>query len=395
MSINIIENFCETIGKDYWPGAAYLLNRETSTVEQVSKATLPIFLGRLAQLSQTDEGAQGLIELIKEENFDGQLSSQLAELLSGGDRTQTLTEKGHNLLHTLLDDKENLVIEMLSTYGQMERHETIFTLVTTGPLLMDYLGGIVNKNQYSSTELTQLLKSQIPIVQSEFPGDLHNLSLFLNFNELGTNDNKPDDKSSKGSPLWATLLKRWGPLVAIVILLLIILFMLDRNSGDSSSDTSTSVPKEIPQSFDDNTTDGKSSREKLRDQAAKDTIQVRLPNGKTIRTIENSLAVQIVNKLREGKTAAFSVRDVFSEAEPTVIDETALNNLTALAKIIGAFENTQLTITGLNEKEEIANQRALIIKRFFFDNGVPLNRIKTQTNKSDNPNEDIAISIQT
>ena len=184
MSINLLDLLKDQVGDSISQQASAFLGENSSNVQSAMDGIFPTLLGTLVQKGSSESGASGLLSMLSDGGFDGNMLGNLAGLFGGGDSSSNLMNIGSGLVSSLLGKQSNGVIDMISSFAGIKKSSSSSLLNMAAPLIMSVIGKQVMSKGLNASSLMSLLLGQKNHIKSAMPSGLSGVGNLLGFGNL-------------------------------------------------------------------------------------------------------------------------------------------------------------------------------------------------------------------
>jgi OOP family OmpA-OmpF porin len=182
MSVNLLSQLQEKIGDVLIAKGSDLFNESQEEIQKATGAILPALLGSIVQKGSSENGANTLLNTIKEGNYNGGLLENIANILGdSGNALDDLLKKGGAIVADLIGDDQPGLTNMIANYAGTEKESTGSLIHLTAPLLMSLLGKHVQNEGLNAGGLMNLLSGQKKYIKEAVPPDLAGIGKLLGF----------------------------------------------------------------------------------------------------------------------------------------------------------------------------------------------------------------------
>ena len=197
----------------------------TQSTNAISKF-LPAILGGLISKGSTPSSADSLIDLFKNKNLGDSKISDLTSMLSDEKKSTNWLDLGSELLGNLFGSKQSSILDMLLGATGVKKESGSWLLKFLAPLVMNKLAGMVFKNKWNGSQLSNFLTGE----KSNVLGALPEIGSLLGFADTSGNKSSKTTES-KGSGLgWL----KW--FIPLLLLLLAIWYFTRNGCGNKETE---------------------------------------------------------------------------------------------------------------------------------------------------------------
>jgi len=175
MAINLLDMLKTTAGSALIKQASSYLGESELKTGSAVNAIFPALLGSVMQKGNSTGGAESLLGILKEGNFNGSMLENLGGLFNGGAKTDSLLNTGTSLLSGLLGNKLGGIVDFIANKAGIKNGIAGSLLKMAAPLVMSAVGKQVFSKGLGVSGLMDLLKGQKKYVSAAAPKGLGNL----------------------------------------------------------------------------------------------------------------------------------------------------------------------------------------------------------------------------
>lgn len=181
----------EVVGK-----AASMLGEDQSTTQSAFNHILPALMGTMAGKADSKSGASDLFGMVTRPEFGGGLLNNLGDLFSNSETTNNTLNLGGTLLNSLLGNKTNGLIDMVSSAAGMKSNSTSSLMKLALPILLSVVGKKVKSEGLGLDGFMNLLQGQKEYVKQAAPaGFMDKIAGTLGLAGLGSSVSKAVDNT--------------------------------------------------------------------------------------------------------------------------------------------------------------------------------------------------------
>lgn len=196
MAVNILELFKNQVIDQIAGTASSFVGESENTTKGVLETLAPTLLGSLIQKGSTESGASSILNMLKQDNYDGNVLGNMSSLLSGGGgNLSSIMDMGLPVVKMLLGDKLGSIVDWVSSNKNAKSSSVSSLLSLAAPFLLGLIGKQVKSDNLGASGLMSLLGSQSSWVKSLLPAGLSSLANF----SLGGSDSRSSYSSSGSS----------------------------------------------------------------------------------------------------------------------------------------------------------------------------------------------------
>lgn len=152
--------------------AANLIGEDKDKTSSALGGILPAIMGGVMSKASNEEGASGLLSMLKDGGHDGGMLGNIAGMLGGGDSTSSMLSAGSGIVSSLFGDKVGGLVSMLSGFAGVKDSSITSLLGMAAPMVMGMLGKQVGEQGLGASGLMGLLSSQKDHVAAAMPEGL-------------------------------------------------------------------------------------------------------------------------------------------------------------------------------------------------------------------------------
>jgi OmpA-OmpF porin, OOP family len=152
--------------------AANLIGEDKDKTSSALGGILPAIMGGVMSKASNEEGASGLLSMLKDGGHDGGMLGNIAGMLGGGDSTSSMMSAGSGIVSSLFGDKVGGLVSLLSGFAGVKDSSITSLLGMAAPMVMGMLGKQVSSQGLGASGLMDLLSSQKDHVAAAMPAGL-------------------------------------------------------------------------------------------------------------------------------------------------------------------------------------------------------------------------------
>jgi len=175
MAINLLNLLKDQMSDSLVESIAGTIGANSATTSSGINAILPTILGGLASKASTNEGASGLLDMIKGGGYDGSMLSKLPSLLGGGTATNDLMSSGSSMLSSIFGGSQSSILNTIMSVAGMNKSASSSLMSMLAPVVMSLVGKQVMGNNLGVSGLMDLLKGQKSHISSALPTGMGSL----------------------------------------------------------------------------------------------------------------------------------------------------------------------------------------------------------------------------
>lgn len=376
MAINILDLFKNQVAGELAKSASGFLGESESSVKGVLESAAPAILGSLIQKGSTQTGASGILDMLKNNNFDTDVLGGLSGLMTGGEsKFSKITEMGLPIIKMLFGDKLGSIVDWISGNKGVKSSSVSSILSMAAPFLMGLIGKQVKSQNLGLSGLMSLLGGQGSFVKSLLPSGLSSLTNFSGFNF--------DEKvnvSGNGFNF-----KKLLPWLALLLGLVALWVLLRGCDGKDMKETATgmvdSLKTEVAEVTDsaaatlENAVEGIKGTVDAAGNWVTDLgkeISLVLPDKTELKVGENSVENRLVEFIKTGTTDETTLKNkwftfdrLYFQKGKSAMTEESQAQLKNIAAILKAFPNVNIKLGGYTDSDgddamnmKLSDQRA-------------------------------------
>lgn len=184
MSFNLVDFVTESLGGDIAKTLAGSLGASQDNVSGGLQAMIPSVLGMMLNKGADEKGAGALLDFASKQNLDSLLSGNIADLVSGGAKTEEITKVGSGILDFLGGDNFDIskVIGAISGVSGLGEKTGGGLLKLISPFIMSSVASYAKSKSLGALGLANLFGGQAKNIASALPAGLGSQ---LGFADLG------------------------------------------------------------------------------------------------------------------------------------------------------------------------------------------------------------------
>ncbi|OWY23774.1 DUF937 domain-containing protein [Sphingobacteriales bacterium UPWRP_1] len=393
MNVNLLDLLKSYLTDEVIGYASSFLGEGKTETGKAVNAILPTILGGLMSKASTTTGANSLLNMLNNQQNEGNMLNNLSGLFGGGDSSNDMLRTGSSVLGNIFGDKVGGVIDIISAASGMRKESSNNMLSFLAPVVMGLLGKLKGDNGLNASGLLSLLFSQKDFLKSALPAGLGSLLGFGNLDQLvktaqsnlsGTYNfaaNTFDSVQSNSTGSSKSGGMGWWPWLLLLPLALL-LFWLWRSCGQEAAETVKQGTEQVGETIGDATQKvGEAAQEageaaknaaenagEAAKNAANQTAQgvqnawkalgnffkKKLPSGVELNIpelgVENKLITFIEDKTKPvDKTTWFEFDRLLFETGKDVLKPESQEQLKNIAEILKAYPNVNIKIGGYTD----------------------------------------------
>ena len=186
MSVNLLDLAKSSLTPILISKAGSLFGLDEGIASKALGAVLPTLLSGVLNKSSTPQGADSLLNAIKDDSVDSNIVNNLSSLLSSESGVQTLGTQGGKLLGFLFGDKASGLGEQIASIAGVSAESSTGIKGLTAlaaPALFGLLKNQVLGSNLNASGLSALLANQIPYLEKALPAQV---AQWLGWGSLGS-----------------------------------------------------------------------------------------------------------------------------------------------------------------------------------------------------------------
>lgn len=419
MAINLLDMVKDAVGDQLVNQASGFLGESTENTSSALGSLLPSVLGGLMKKGADADGAQGVLDFLKNSNVDGGILDNLGGLFGGGESTNGLLNAGGGMLDFLFGNKSSMlgsILDLVTKSSGMKRSSTNSLLKMVAPMLMGVVGRYVKNKALDAVGLSNLLGSQKDHLQKAAPaGLLDNLGLGNILGAVtGAGTKVVDtgkaavgtatagaakvasvgaDTVKAGAAAGGNMLSKILPWLILALAALGLLWFMKGCGADVGDTVGGMVDKteEMASNAADKVGDVAGNAV---DAVKEGLASISLPGGAEISAAAGSFTDRMAKYL--GGSGAANERFTFDNVNFATgsanLTQESMSQLENLSKIMAAYPKTTIRVEGhtdntgnADSNKTLSNQRALAVKHALSQLGVSNDRVDAVGKGQDEP----------
>jgi outer membrane protein OmpA-like peptidoglycan-associated protein len=363
MSFDLLETVKGLFTGDVVSQAASQLGESESGIQKAIGGIVPTVLtGLLQKAGSGAQDATGALNIAKEAG-GANTSGSILNVLQGN--AGGLLSKGTELLRGLFGDKIGAITGAIASYAGIKESSAGALLNAAAPATLGAVGQHAEQNNLSGAGFLELLNSQKDKILAAVPSGL-NLAGLLGLGSLtdvgkrlsglvtgfaGNAADKVSDVAS-GAATRASSGGRWiWSLLLIIVAIILLWYLIKGCGGSKTSDTVTTDTAAVSEQVDTavsqvSTPDAAAARE---------SIQVTLPDGIVLNAYKGGIEDQLVTFLKDdskkpGKDVWFDFDNLNFKTGSTEITQESQVQIQNIAAILKAFPKAKIKIGGYTDR---------------------------------------------
>lgn len=349
MSINLLELVKDQVTGQLAKQASSFLGESESSVTTALGGILPTLLGSAIQKSSTPTGAQGLMDIIGK--LDLNSLGDIAGLFGGGSSSVNgLLNSGGGIIESLLGNKTNGIIDVISNLSGMKSGSTSSLLKLAAPFLMGVIGKQVKGKGISF--LTEMLAGQKGSVNAALPAGLGSL---MNFADFG---GAPKVNTGASTPASSGVGNSWMKYLLPALLGLALVYWLStKGCGNKVADATTSAVESV-ENMGANAIEATGNAMDSLGAAVANLFKYKLPSGfELVGAAKNGIESKLVTSIESSDPVAdkndasawFNFDRLLFDTGKATLQASSQEQLINIAEILKAFPKVKLKVGGYTD----------------------------------------------
>lgn len=254
MSINLLESIKEQLSTTVIDKISNFLGTNRGNASNAISAAIPTILAFLTNKSQTEKGAEELINIASNEKlnslFEGKTFTEVFEV-----NKDRVTNAGSYILADLLGDKEDELNKEIAKFANIDKEVSSGILASITPMIMNELGSAISKGGLNSSNLYKLFDKEKETILSAIPSGLASLGTSLGLSDIASStasnvssvaeNTKETVKSTaekvnqKVEPQKGGFMKWLLPLLGLIVALLLIWYLMKQYETDKVNESNS------------------------------------------------------------------------------------------------------------------------------------------------------------
>lgn len=291
MAINFLDSVKSYFSTEFTNQLSNSLDESSPGVAKAISAVIPVGLaGALQRATSGNDGANSILNMAKEASGYMHLTPNLSDLHND--------EKGSDLPNKIFGSNESVVSGAISQFSGLKNTSASALMTMALPVIMGLLGKHAEQNNLSATGLAGFLSSQRDTIMQAMPAGLSSLAGKFGIGTMGATSASMAS-NIKNSVVDATPdmaieqkpKKSWIIPAIVILLVIALLVYLSRGCGETKLSESPMV------TTDSSTTMDTTSKMAPPVVVARESIKVKLPNGKELDAYKGGIEDQLVTFL--------------------------------------------------------------------------------------------------
>jgi outer membrane protein OmpA-like peptidoglycan-associated protein len=366
MAINLLDILKQVFGDNFASVASRFLGESEGNTKSAITAMLPALLAAVVQKGSSTEGSAGLLNLLNSPQVDSNLTSNISQLLGGGQATAgNMITAGTSMLNSLLGAKASPLTSSVSSLSGLSGASVSKLLAMAMPMIMGTLKKLVADHGLNAGGLMSMLGNQAPSLQSALDpriGQAINLKLPGVGQAASAAANAAEGGANKAMP-WI-----------IGLIALIILVWLFRSCSASNT-----AQKAAEATKDAAATAAQKTAAAFRSVELPGGAKLNVPPGGFI----DSLVV-FLSKPDWVSGKSFALDNVNFETSSTNLTQASGEQMSQLASVLKAYPNVIVLIEGHTDNtgdpaanKKLSEDRAAAVKAVLVGMGLPADHVNS------------------
>ena len=352
MAVNFLDSIKSYFTTEFTNQVSNSLDESGPGVAKAVSAIIPLGLaGALQKATSGNDGASSILSMAKEASGYMHLTPNLSDLHND--------EKGSDLPDRIFGDNISQVTSAISQFAGLKNTSASALITMTLPVIMGLLGKHADQNNLSATGLAGFLSSQRDNIIQAMPTALSSIAGKFGIGVIGSatasmasNIKSTVVETTDDMPIQQKPKKSWVIPAIVIILVIALLVYLSRGCGETKSSESPMV-----------TTDSSTARDTTSKMAppvvvARESIKVKLPNGKELDAYKGGIEDQLVTFLSSDwkslsddslKTKWFDFDNLNFNTGNAVLLPESEKQLDNISEILKAFPDAKIKIGGYTD----------------------------------------------
>ncbi|MEH0155119.1 DUF937 domain-containing protein [Limibacter armeniacum] len=428
--MNLFQTVTNSLGPNFVSQISGFLGESPENVNKATGTVIPTVIASLMRKSSTPEGANEIMNHIRDKSFDGRRIDKMSHLLDNNDTVglKNMMTSGAPIINHLMGERAGGVMDFLSTSTGISRHSSKGLMNMVAPVIMSIVGKQVMSKGLSPAGITDMLMNQKDSVASHLPDQVRTMLGISSFDNMadraarnfaGIRDDVEDVRREVDEPLrrdidepirnirdldeptyetvpphrereevHATPHPRptgkapdvgtpkrtrstWGkvlPYVGAAVVVFAAWALLTGESDENRMETNREEVRGVPNPVMDESTE---------EQA------VSLPDGSTLNVAENSLedkCLQFIEEDQSQEESSWMTFDRVAFTEGMAKADGSLEQINNVAKILNANPSISCEIGGSesDDSQRLAKNRAEFVRDQLVSQGVQSERISVK-----------------
>lgn len=372
------------------------LGENPENISSALSVATPMVFGNVIAFGSTQEGAQNIMDVLKDGGHNGEILESLSDLLGNFDKTQLLMTIGSNIFNHFAGNNANLIIEKFSSLSSIRKTSAASLLGFAAPIVLGTLGKVVNNEGLTTSSLGQLLALHRESVFAAIPPGVAALINAQSPSQTKSVKNTKDIPQT--NPKKPSSIGTWLPWVLIAALFLGGVFYFwkyhypkNQVVSNPSPIKSEPAPASSPIDTANNTAD---SVQVDTHSPTNTTVGSDFSNTSSINTSETSTSeissTPTADPLSPGKWLSVSVD--FKKNSAEISSE---GNIQELVNYLNDNKKSRLQIAGASQSsgKRLAEDRAYGLRERLLEKGVRENQISVKASSVNEINAKVAVKI--
>jgi hypothetical protein len=364
---------------------------DPATARRLLEGSSATVLSGLALKAQKPGGGEEISDILKKGGYDGGLLDGLGDVLNSPQKTDEMARQGGGLLDMIFGPQVSAILGLLSKVFGVGASVIGKLLPLLVPIVLSQLGKVVSGKGLGAAGLTDLLKSQLPMLKGSLPPGLDGVLGLANLGSVATErvgaaTSAATETVRHTADQAAGGLNKILPWLALAALLLAGLFFLPRFMKPAAEPVADGVPVVEPATPrpTDLPTEGAAPAPGP-GMAAMTMTSLELPGGTKLEVPAGSVFEQLVKHMQTPNadlSKTFAI-DALAFAPDTGTPTSTIAGFDVntvlgwLAKILEAFPGAQIKLVGVGEGGKAA-ALADAVKAVLVTLGVASDRVAVE-----------------
>ncbi len=376
MSVNLMGLLQDQLSGGVMSKLSGFLGESQDNTKKGMMAALPSVIGGLMNKGATQEGAEGIMSMIKDGGHDGSMFDNLEGLVGGGDATDKMMSSGKGIMDNLFGDKLGSVVNSVSSTSGLAADKASSLLGMAGPMVLGMLGKQTAAKGLGASGLMSMLGSQGGFIKKFLPSGLGSVLGLASLGKVteavsGTVKNvgkttaaaggKVVDTAASTAAAGGSFLRWLLPLLLVAALIAAALYFV-RGCGGTGINTIDNAADKIGQTVDN-----------AKDKVVETTNNVikklsfKLPSGESVEFAEGSFGDSFVKYLQGGKAEAnkrFTFDNLTFAVGSANLTEESAAIVGDIAKVMKGYPKVNIKLEGHTDNTgDAAKNKTLSLAR--------------------------------
>ena len=121
MVANLLRELQDDLGGQLVKQASSFLGANEAQTSSALSGILPTILGGLAKNASSGNGAAAIFDMIKNNNIDGSMLSNIGSMLGDSNKSSAMMDMGGQLLKMVLGNNSSSIIDTIASFSGMKK----------------------------------------------------------------------------------------------------------------------------------------------------------------------------------------------------------------------------------------------------------------------------------